>query len=53
MPKLSVIGLDGVNWTILNHAMEKGLMPNLKQILDAVPIVSSKIELAQKLGIDV
>ncbi len=34
MPKLSVIGLDGVNWRILELAVEKGLMPNLESALD-------------------
>lgn len=34
MPKLSVIGLDGVNWKILEHAIDKGLMPNFEKILD-------------------
>lgn len=31
---LSVIGLDGVNWKVLEHAVEKGLMPNLESVLD-------------------
>jgi len=34
MAKLSVIGLDGVNHTVLEHAIEKGLMPNLKELKD-------------------
>ncbi|MFB6203993.1 MAG: alkaline phosphatase family protein [Candidatus Nanohaloarchaea archaeon] len=34
MAKLSVIGLDGVNWKILRIAMEKGLMPNMEEILE-------------------
>ncbi|MFB6292342.1 MAG: alkaline phosphatase family protein [Candidatus Nanohaloarchaea archaeon] len=34
MPKLSVIGLDGVNWRILEHAIDKGLMPNLESVLE-------------------
>ncbi len=32
MPKLAVIGLDGVNQQILEAAIDKGLMPNLEEI---------------------
>lgn len=34
MAKLSVIGLDGVNWTVLQNAVDKGLMPNLESMLE-------------------
>lgn len=34
MAKLSVIGLDGVNWTILENAVEMGLMPNLESLME-------------------
>lgn len=34
MPKLSVIGLDGVNWKILENAVELGLMPNLESLME-------------------
>lgn len=27
-----MIGLDGVNWEVLEHAIEKGLMPNLEDL---------------------
>lgn len=32
-PKCLVIGLDGVSQTLLSHYMEKGYLPNLKEIL--------------------
>ncbi|MFB6143711.1 MAG: alkaline phosphatase family protein [Candidatus Nanohaloarchaea archaeon] len=34
MAKLSVIGLDGVNWKILENAVELGLMPNLESLME-------------------
>lgn len=33
MAELSIIGLDGVNWKVLEHAVQKGYMPNLERIL--------------------
>ncbi|MFB6191329.1 MAG: alkaline phosphatase family protein [Candidatus Nanohaloarchaea archaeon] len=34
MPKLSVIGLDGVDWDVLERAFEKGLMPNTQEVVE-------------------